>query len=97
MEIYNENPEVDSMHKIKAETGLANIAGKYINEYRLSHNMSLRDMAELLQKKGLDWDKNAVSRAEQGRRTIIDVEVVKLAEVMGVSCDEILDLRIPES
>lgn len=80
------------MHKVKSESGLSNVAGKSIKEYRLSNNMSLRDMAELLQKMGLDWDKNAVNRAEQGRRTIIDVEVVKLAEVMGISCDELLDV-----
>lgn len=83
------------MHKTKSENGLSNVAGKTISEYRLSHNMSLRDMAELLQQMGLDWDKNAVNRAEQGIRTIIDVEVVKLAEVMKISCDELLGVETP--
>lgn len=78
------------MYKIKSDTGLCNLAGKKIKEYRLRKNLSLRDMASVLQSGGLDWDKNAVNRAEQGKRAIIDLEVVKLAQIMNITCDELL-------
>lgn len=81
------------MHKVKAENGNANIVGKKIKEYRLSHDMSLRDMVLFLQNHDLDWDKNALNRAEQGKRTIIDIEVKKLAVIFNVSSDELLDLE----
>ena len=79
------------MHKLKAENGSANIIGKKIREYRLTHDMSLRDMVSFLQNHDLDWDKNALNRAEQGKRTIIDIEVKKLAETFNMSSDELLD------
>lgn len=79
------------MHKLKAENGSANIIGKKIREYRLTHDMSLRDMVSFLQNHDLDWDKNALNRAEQGKRTIIDIEVKKLAEIFNMSSDELLD------
>lgn len=78
------------MHKVKAEDGNSNIVGKKIKEYRLTHDMSLRDMVSFLQNHDLDWDKNALNRAEQGKRTIIDIEVKKLAEILQVSSDDLL-------
>lgn len=80
------------MHKVKAENGNSNIIGKKIKEYRLTHDMSLRDMVLFLQNHDLDWDKNALNRAEQGKRTIIDIEVKKLAEIFNVSSDNLLDI-----
>ena len=44
------------MYKIKTDDGLCNIIGKKLKEYRLRKNMSLRDMASVLQSEGLDWD-----------------------------------------
>ena len=47
-------------------------------------------MASVLQSEGLDWDKNAVDRTEKGQRAVIDIEIVKLAQIMKMSCDELL-------
>ena len=78
------------MYKIKTDDGLCNIIGKKLKEYRLRKNMSLRDMASVLQSEGLDWEKNAVDRTEKGQRAVIDIEIVKLAQIMKMSCDELL-------
>ena len=48
-------------------------------------------MVSFLQNHDLDWDKNALNRAEQGKRTIIDIEVKKLAEIFDMSSDDLLD------
>lgn len=40
------------MYKIKTDDGLCNIIGKKLKEYRLRKNMSLRDMASVLQSEG---------------------------------------------
>lgn len=66
------------MYKIKTDDGLCNIIGKKLKEYRLRKNMSLRDMASVLQSEGLDWDKNAVDRTEKGQRAVIDIEICRL-------------------
>lgn len=78
------------MYKIRTEDGLCNIVGKKMKEYRLQKNMSLRDMAQRLQSEGLDWDKNAVDRTEKGKRAVIDIEIIKLSQIMQMSCDELL-------
>ena len=52
--------------------------------------MSQRMLAEKLQLYGIDVDKNAIQRIETGERFVTDIELVKLAEIFGVSCDDLL-------
>ena len=81
------------MYKIKAADGKCNIVGNFLKEYRLRRNMSLRDMASMLQNHDLDWDKNAVDRTERGIRAVIDIEIVKLSNIIGISSDELLGIK----
>lgn len=81
------------MYKIKAEDGKCNMVGNFLKEYRLRRNMSLRDMASMLQNHDLDWDKNAVDRTERGIRAVIDIEIVKLSNIIGISSDELLGIK----
>lgn len=53
--------------------------------------MSQRILAEQLQIKGLDVDKNAIQRIESGDRFVTDIELKILAEIFRVSCDELLE------
>lgn len=45
----------------------------------------------MLQMAGLDIDKNAVQRIESGKRFVTDIELKVIAEVLGVSYQELLD------
>lgn len=52
--------------------------------------MSQRILAEQLQIKGIDVDKNAIQRIESGERFVTDIELKVLAEIFGISCDELI-------
>lgn len=83
------------MFKNKAKNGRNNICGEKIYSLRKNHipKMSQRMLAEKLQIKGIDVDKNAVQRIESGERFVTDIELVVLAEIFGITCDELLDLK----
>ena len=52
--------------------------------------MSQRILAEQLQIKGIDVDKNAIQRIESGERFVTDIELKVLAEIFQISCDDLL-------
>ena len=52
--------------------------------------MSQRILADKLQLKGIDVDKNAIQRIESGERFVTDIEIKALAETFNVSVDELL-------
>ena len=79
------------MFKNKAETG-NNLCGKKIAELRKCAvpKMSQRMLADKLQLRGIDVDKNAIQRIECGKRFVTDIELLALAEVFSVTCDELI-------
>lgn len=81
------------MFKNKSKSGRNNICGKKIYMLRKEHipKMSQRILAEQLQIKGLDVDKNAIQRIKSGDRFVTDIELKILAEIFRVSCDELLE------
>lgn len=81
------------MYKNKAENGGNNICDQRIKEIRenLPEKTSQRKLADMLQMAGLDIDKNAVQRIESGKRFVTDIELKVIAEVLGVSYQELLD------
>ena len=81
------------MFKNKALDGKNNICGSKIYELRKQQvpKMSQRILAEKLQIKGIDVDKNAVQRMESGERFVTDIELKMIAEIFDVSCDELLN------
>ena len=52
--------------------------------------VSQRALADMLQLAGVDVDKNAIQRIECGKRFVTDVELKILAQVLGVTADELL-------
>lgn len=52
--------------------------------------MSQRALADRLQLCGIDVDKNAIQRIECGKRFVTDIELVAIAEVLGVTVLELL-------
>ena len=74
----------------KTADGRNNVCGNQIANYRKKMGKSQRELADALQLLGLDVDKNAIQRIEAGKRFVTDIELVYLAEVLGVSYEELL-------
>lgn len=70
-----------------------NLCGKKIREFRKKTHISQREMAELLRENGLLIDKNAVQRIETGLRFVVDTEVGIIANTIGISVTELLDIQ----
>ena len=79
------------MFKNKNE-GKNNLCGEKIRALRLAYpsKLSQRALADKMQLIGIDVDKNAIQRIECGKRFITDIELKALAEIFGVSVDELL-------
>ena len=84
------------MYKNKCPDGRNNICGIRIKELRqsLPEKTSQRQFAEILQREGIDIDKNAVQRIESGQRFITDIELKILSKALHVTCDELLENKI---
>ena len=72
--------------------GKNNLCGENIRELRLSYptKLSQRALADKMQMIGIDVDKNAIQRIECGKRFVTDIELRGLAEIFGVSLDELI-------
>lgn len=77
---------------LKTKSGRNNICGKKIYTLRKQQvpKMSQRILAEKLQLKGIDVDKNTVQRIESGERFVTDIELAALADVFNISTDDLL-------
>ncbi len=69
-----------------------NLSGIAIAKLRKSQSkkMSQRMLAEQLQLRGIDVDKNAIQRIESGQRFITDIELYALAQVFQTTCDALI-------
>ena len=76
----------------KGNNGENNICGKQVTQYRKQLGLSQRQLADSLQRLGLDVDKNAVQRIEAGKRFVTDIEIVFLSKALKVTVSELLDL-----
>ncbi len=74
----------------KAKDGLNNVCGKNIVVLRKNMELSQRQLADAFQLAGLDIDKNAVQRIECGKRFVTDIEVIVIADTLGVSLEALL-------
>ena len=82
------------MYKNKTAEGKNNICGQKIREIRksLPEKTSQRKLADMLQIAGLDIDKNAIQRIEDGKRFVTDIELKAFAAVLNVTYQDLLDL-----
>lgn len=55
--------------------------------------MSQRALAEQLQLRGMDVDKNAVQRMECGKRFVTDIELKILCEVLHVTMESLVHVE----
>ncbi len=80
------------MFKNKSSEGLNNICGKNIATLRKSliPKMSQRMLADQLQLRGIDVDKNAIQRIEAGKRFVTDIELEAFIDIFKISYAELL-------
>lgn len=69
----------------KLPDGRCNLCGEKLREFRLKQGLSQRQVADLLQLRGLDIDKNAIQRIESGKRFVTDIELIHLCGVFAVT------------
>lgn len=81
------------MFKNKSKSGKNNICGEKVCFLRKQQipKMSQRMLAEKLQLRGIDVDKNAIQRIESGERFVTDIEIKVLAEIFDISIDSLLE------
>lgn len=78
------------MFKNKTKDGWNNICGHNVSEYRQKLRYSQNDLAEELQRLGLDVDKNAIQRIECGKRFVTDIELTYLCKALHCTILELL-------
>ena len=80
------------MYKNKAPGGRNNLAGVQIARVRQAAvpRMSQRALADEMQLRGLDLDKNAIQRIESGQRFVTDIELLAFAEFFQVPAQDLL-------
>lgn len=81
------------MYKNRAPDGRCNLCGQRVAQLRkaMGPDVSQRALADMLQLAGMDVDKNAVQRIECGKRFVTDIELKILAQVLGVTVEDLLD------
>jgi len=80
----------------KEKLGTKNIIGSKIVEIRNTRGIKQKDFLAQLQVLGLDISATSLSRLEGQHRLVQDFEVVVLAQVLGITTDELLsDFKLP--
>lgn len=81
------------MFKNKSTNGQNNICGQTIKNLRKNQipKMSQRILAEKLQLKGIDLDKNAIQRIECGKRFVTDIELKAFSQIFDIPYSKLLD------
>ena len=79
------------MYINKSVDGRNNICGYQIMRLRKDRGISQNKLAQALQIKGLNLDKNAIQRIESGQRFITDIELPFFAKFFEVSIADLYE------
>lgn len=81
------------MYKTKSIHGKNNLCGSRIKAYRLKlgNNFSQRKLAEQMQIRGIDIDKNAIQRIESGKRYVNDFELIAFCRFFDVTLEQLCE------
>lgn len=69
-----------------------NIAGSRIKVARLKNNMTQKQLSEKLETLAIYIDRASISKIEQRKRIIIDIELIALSEILNVSVNWLLGI-----
>lgn len=70
--------------------GKLNVTGNNINHYRLQKGLSAQQLSDKLMMLGLDIHRQAIFNIETGTRTVTDYELSVIAEILGVTPNDLL-------
>ena len=68
-----------------------NMVGKKIQQLRIAKGMSQQTLSNKLETLAVYICRGSISRIEDMKRTVTDIELYGLAEVLGVSIDELFE------
>ena len=78
--------------KIYDYNGKKNICGDRLREARVVRRLRQEDLAAQIQLKGINMERDSISRIEIGTRFVSDFELKIFAEVLGVSVQWLLGI-----
>lgn len=78
--------------KIYDYDGKKNICGDRLREARVVQRLRQEDLAARIQIKGINMDRDSISRIEIGTRFVSDFELKVFSEVLGVSVNWLLGI-----
>lgn len=81
------------MPKPRSTDGSKNLIGERLILLRQQHHLSQSRLALMLQLAGYDVDKNVITRIENNKRFVTDIELKALSEVFNVSYQYLIDGR----
>ena len=67
------------------------MVGPRLKALREREHLSQRDLAHQLQLRGMDMDKNVITRIETNKRYVTDLELQAIAKIFHVSYDYLID------
>lgn len=73
--------------------GNRNVIGHNITRIRLEKNMSQGELVRKIQLLGIEMNQAKFSRIEGKRVSIIDIDMIAIAQALGVSMDELCHLE----
>ena len=79
--------------KIYDYNGNKNICGERLREARVVRRLRQEDLAARVQIKGVNIERDSISRIEIGTRFVSDFELKIFAEVLGVSVNWLLGIE----
>ena len=75
----------------KTQDGGKNLVCKQVRKEREARGLSQSALAKMVQLNGCDIDKNAITRIENNKRYVTDVELKAFVEVFGVDYGYLID------
>lgn len=82
--------------KIYDYNGKKNICGDRLREARVVRRLRQEDLAAQIQLKGINMERDSISRIEIGTRFVSDFELKIFAEVLGVSVNWLLGIDMQD-
>ena len=83
--------EERTMKKYQYQSGMVNISGKRIRDWRKQRRMSQTELAAKMQMEGVILEQDVISRIENGGRLVTDYELLVFARVLGVSLEQLIE------
>ena len=73
-----------------------NMVGGNIRKFRIARNMSQQNLSNKLEMMAIYICRGSISRIEDKQRTVTDIELYGIAEVLGVSISDLFEKRTEE-